>query len=98
MRAPITVLALKHAGSSRPTNSFVSTLGRYTSKILGEATCGVSQGGRPDTDSIAQSKRKRRTPPVIFRRTNLMQLPEFARSTPLRWSFLVAVIFAAFIV
>jgi signal transduction histidine kinase len=34
----------------------------------------------------------------IFRWTNLMQLPEFMRSTTLRWTFLVAVIFASFIV
>ena len=35
---------------------------------------------------------------VSFRWNNLMQLPEFTRSTTLRWSFLVAGIFAAFIV
>src|SRR6267143_2443079 len=35
---------------------------------------------------------------VIFRRNDLMQLPEFMRSTTLRWTFLVAGIFAAFIV
>jgi signal transduction histidine kinase len=35
---------------------------------------------------------------VILRRTNLMQLPEFTRSTTLRWTVLVAGIFAAFIV
>jgi hypothetical protein len=35
---------------------------------------------------------------VIFRRIDLMQLPEFMRSTTLRWTFLVAGIFAAFIV
>src|SRR5216684_70150 len=37
-------------------------------------------------------------PSVIFRRIDLMQLPEFMRSTTLRWTFLVAGIFAAFIV
>src|ERR1700692_4363036 len=36
--------------------------------------------------------------PPIVRRNNLMQLPEFTRSTTLRWSFLVAGLFAAFIV
>src|SRR6267378_904845 len=35
---------------------------------------------------------------VIFRRIDLMQLPEFTRLTTLRWTFLVAGIFAAFIV
>src|SRR3979490_514567 len=35
---------------------------------------------------------------VIFRLNDLMQLPEFMRSTTLRWTFLVAGIFAAFIV
>jgi signal transduction histidine kinase len=35
---------------------------------------------------------------VIFRRISRMQLPEFMRSTTLRWTFLVAGIFAAFIV
>jgi signal transduction histidine kinase len=35
---------------------------------------------------------------VIFRRIDLMQLPEFMRSTTLRWTFLVAGIFAAFII
>ena len=35
---------------------------------------------------------------VIFRRNNLMQLPEFTGSTTLRWSFLVAGIFATFVV
>src|SRR5258708_7690541 len=35
---------------------------------------------------------------VIFRRNNVMQLPEFMRSTTLRWTFLVAGMFAAFIV
>src|SRR6202158_2573391 len=35
---------------------------------------------------------------VIFRRISRMQLPEFMRSTTLRWTFLVARIFAAFIV
>src|SRR5260370_27432153 len=35
---------------------------------------------------------------VILRRNNLMQLPEFTRSTTLRWSFLVAGTFSAFIV
>jgi len=34
----------------------------------------------------------------VILRNNLMRLPEFTRSTTLRWSFLVAVIFAAFIV
>src|SRR6266852_8310208 len=35
---------------------------------------------------------------VIFRWIDLMQLPEFMRSSTLRWTFLVAGIFAAFIV
>jgi signal transduction histidine kinase len=35
---------------------------------------------------------------LIFRRIDLMRLPEFMRSTTLRWTFLVAGIFAAFIV
>src|SRR6266566_2805916 len=35
---------------------------------------------------------------AIFRRIDLMQLPEFTRSTTLRWTLLVAGIFAAFIV
>src|SRR6266480_3570476 len=35
---------------------------------------------------------------VIFRRIDLMQLPEFMRSTTLRWTILVAGIFASFIV
>jgi signal transduction histidine kinase len=35
---------------------------------------------------------------VIFRRIDLMQLPEFMRSTTLRWTFFVVGIFAAFIV
>src|SRR6267154_5896072 len=35
---------------------------------------------------------------VIFRRNDFMQLPEFTRSTTLRWTILVAGIFAAFIV
>src|SRR4051812_18339085 len=35
---------------------------------------------------------------VIFRRIDRMQLPEFMRSTTLRWTILVAGIFAAFIV
>ena len=35
---------------------------------------------------------------VIFRWIDLMQLPEFMRSTTLRWTFLVAGIFASFIV
>jgi hypothetical protein len=35
---------------------------------------------------------------LIFRRIDLMQLPEFMRSTTLRWTFLVAGIFAVFIV
>src|SRR6202045_891958 len=98
MRAPITVLALKHSAASWPTNLDVSTRGSYASKVSCEVTRGGSQGDRPDTDRMPQSKQKRRTPPVIFRRNNLMQLPEFTRSTPLRWSFLVAGIFAAFIV
>src|SRR6266404_5775631 len=34
---------------------------------------------------------------VIFRRIDLMQLPEFMRSSTLRWTFLVAGTFAAFI-
>ncbi len=35
---------------------------------------------------------------VVFRRIDLMQLPEFMRSTTLRWTILVAGIFASFIV
>jgi signal transduction histidine kinase len=35
---------------------------------------------------------------VVSRGTNLMQLPEFTRSTTLRWTVLVAAIFTAFIV
>src|SRR6266566_9316831 len=35
---------------------------------------------------------------AIFRRIDLMQLPEFMRSTTLRWTILVAGVFAAFIV
>jgi hypothetical protein len=35
---------------------------------------------------------------VIFRRISRMQLPEFTRSTTLRWTVLVAGTFAAFIV
>src|SRR3984893_7984270 len=64
----------------------------------------VSQSDRPNSDayrrslaSIPQSTQKR-SASVIIRRNNLMQLPEFTRSTSLRWSFLVAGIFAAFIV
>jgi hypothetical protein len=64
----------------------------------------VSQGGRPNSDayrrslaSIPQSKQKR-SASVIVRRNSLMQLPEFTRSTTLRWTFLVAGLFAAFIV
>jgi signal transduction histidine kinase len=44
------------------------------------------------------SKASRNAAPPIVRRNNLMQLPEFMRSTTLRWSFLVAGLFAAFIV
>src|SRR6202795_1135112 len=44
------------------------------------------------------SKASGNVAPPIVRRNNLMQLPEFARSTTLRWSFLVAGLFAAFIV
>jgi signal transduction histidine kinase len=35
---------------------------------------------------------------VVSRGTNLMQLPEFTRSTTLRWTVLVAAIFTAFII
>ncbi|TMK05342.1 MAG: hypothetical protein E6G71_16175, partial [Alphaproteobacteria bacterium] len=35
---------------------------------------------------------------AIFQRIDLMQLPEFMRSTTLRWTILVAGVFAAFIV
>jgi hypothetical protein len=35
---------------------------------------------------------------MIVRRNNLMQLPEFTRSATLRWTFLVAGLFAAFVV
>src|SRR6266404_3845011 len=35
---------------------------------------------------------------VVFRRIDLMQLPEFMRSTTLRWTILVAGVFASFIV
>ena len=64
----------------------------------------VLQGDRPNSDayrrslaSIPQSKQKR-SASVIVRRNSLMQLPEFTRSTTLRWTFLVAGLFAAFIV
>src|ERR1700694_5438363 len=40
----------------------------------------------------------RNVAPPIVRRNNLMQLPEFTRSTTLRWTFSVAGLFAAFIV
>ena len=35
---------------------------------------------------------------AILRRDNLMQVPEFTRSTTMRWTVLVAGIFAAFTV
>ena len=64
----------------------------------------VSQGERPNSDvyrrslaSIPQSKQKR-SASVIVRRNSLMQPPEFTRSTTLRRTFLVAGLFAAFIV
>ena len=41
---------------------------------------------------------KERSAFAILRRGNLMQLPEFTRSTTLRWTVLVAAIFAAFTV
>src|ERR1700688_1743209 len=44
------------------------------------------------------SKASRNVAPPIVRRNNLMQLPEFTRSTTLRWSFLVAGLFSPFIV
>jgi hypothetical protein len=61
----------------------------------------VSQGW-PNSDayrrslaSIPQSKQKR-SASVIVRRNSLMQLPEFTRSTTLRWTFLVAGVFCGF--
>src|ERR1700682_2808967 len=63
----------------------------------------VSQGDRPNSDAYRRSlaspqSKQKRSPSVIVRRSNLMQLPEFTRSTTLRWTFLVAGLFAAFIV
>src|SRR6202171_4336250 len=72
-----------------------------TRKALGARR--VSQGDRPNSDayrrslSSPQSKQKR-SASVIVRRNSLMQLPEFMRSTTLRRTFLVAGLFAAFIV
>src|ERR1700692_4213034 len=73
-----------------------------TRKSLGERR--TSQGDRSNSDahrrslaSISHSKQKR-SASVIVRRNNRMQLPEFTRSTTLRWTFLVAGSFAAFIV
>ena len=63
----------------------------------------VSQGDRPNSDAYRRSlaspqSKQKRSASVIVRRNSLMQLPEFTRSTTLRWTFLVAGLFAAFIV
>ena len=63
----------------------------------------VSQGDLPNSDadrrSVASSQNnQKRSASVIVRRNSLKQLPEFTRSTTLRWTFLVAGLFAAFIV
>src|ERR1700682_5577785 len=63
----------------------------------------VSQGARPNSDAYRRSlaspqSKQKRSASVIVRRNSLMQLPEFTRSTTLRWTFLVAGLFAAFIV
>src|SRR6202165_3357923 len=63
----------------------------------------VSQGDRPNSDADRRSvaspqNNQKRSASVIVRRNSLMQLPEFTRSTSLRWTFLVAGLFAAFIV
>jgi signal transduction histidine kinase len=71
--------------------------GHYASKAPREVHRGVSESQRPETDRVPQTEQKPKKAPVISR-NNLMQLPEFTRSTSLRWSFLVAGIFAAFIV
>ena len=63
----------------------------------------VSQGDRPNSDADRRSvaspqNNQKRSASVIVRRNSLMQLREFTRSTTLRWTFLVAGLFAAFIV
>jgi hypothetical protein len=63
----------------------------------------VSHGDRPNSDAYRRSlaspqSKQKRSASVIVRRNSLMQLPEFTRSTTLRWTFLVAGLFAAFIV
>jgi hypothetical protein len=63
----------------------------------------VSQGDRPNSDADRRSlaspqNNQKRSASVIVRRNSLMQLPEFTRSTTLRWTFLVAGLFADFIV
>ena len=62
----------------------------------------VSQGDRPNSDAYRRSlvspqSKQKRSASVIVRRNNLMQLREFTRSTTLRRTFLVAGLFAAFI-
>jgi len=65
----------------------------------------LSQGDRPDSDRVPskprsnpQGKQKKYSASVIFSGDNLMQLSEFTRSATLRWTLLVAGIFAAFVV
>jgi hypothetical protein len=63
----------------------------------------LSQCDRPTSDADRRSvespqNKQKRSASVIVRRNSLMQLPEFTRSTTLRWTFLVAGLFAAFIV
>lgn len=63
----------------------------------------VSQGDRPNSDayrrSLANPQRKqKRSASAIVRRNSLMLLPEFARSTTLRWTFLMPGLVTAFIV
>jgi signal transduction histidine kinase len=79
--------------------------GRYALEVPCEVHRSVSQGERQDTDHVPSKPRnyspkqaETENASVIFRWSNLMQLPEFTRSTTLRWTLLVAGIFAAFIV
>ena len=63
----------------------------------------ISQGDRPNSDAYRRSlaspqSKQKRSASMIVRRNNLMQLPEFTRSASLRWTFLVAGLFAAFVV
>ena len=62
----------------------------------------VSQGDRPNSDAYRRSlvspqSKQKRSASVIVRRNSLMLLPEFARSTTLRWSFLMPGLVTAFI-